>query len=156
TGPMALRLWLAVDGSDDVDLVVGVEKWRGTRYIGFEGSYGFGRDRVATGWQKASLRQLDERASIPGQPVHPYRTRQPLHAGERVPLTVALGPSATLFRRGDSLRLVIGGRWLWPTNPLTGNVPARYSRTPPGRCTLHWGPDRQAYLLVPRIPPYPT
>ncbi|MGH3436411.1 MAG: CocE/NonD family hydrolase [Sciscionella sp.] len=155
TGPMALRLWLAVDGADDVDLVVGVEKWRGKRYVGFEGSYGFGRDRVATGWQKASLRQIDEIASTTGEPVHTFRTRQPLGPGEIVPVDVALGPSATLFRPGDSLRLVIGGRWLWPTNPFTGNFPARYSHTPSGRCTLHWGPDRNAHLLVPHIPTRP-
>ncbi len=156
TGPMALRLWVAVEGSDDVDLVVGVEKWRGRQYVGFEGSYGFGRDRVATGWQKASLRQLDERASTAAQPVHTYRERQPLKPGEVVPVDVALGPSATLFRPGESLRLVVAGRWLWPTNPLTGNFPARYVRMPSGRCTLHWGPDRPARLLIPRIPPQNT
>lgn len=151
TGPMALRLWLSVEGGDDIDLVVGVEKWRGAEYIGFEGSYGFGRDRVATGWQKASFRRLDEHASTEAAPVHTYRTREPLAPGEIVPVDVALGPSATLFRAGETLRLVIGGRWLWPTNPLTGNFPAHYRRTRVRRCTLHWGPERPARLLVPRI-----
>ena len=153
TGPMALRLWLSVDGTDDVDLVVGVEKWRGSQYVGFEGSYGFGRDRVATGWQKASLRQLDADASRIGEPMHTYRTREPLVPDEVVAVDVALGPSATVFRAGETLRLIIGGRWLWPTNPLTGNFPARYTDVPSGRCTLHWGPARRAHLLVPHIPP---
>src|SRR5690606_17702569 len=94
-GPLAVRPWVAVEGMDDVDLVVGVEKWRGARYIGFEGSYGFGRDRLATGWQKASLRELDEVASTTAEPVHTYRTRQPLEPGEIVPLDVALGASST-------------------------------------------------------------
>jgi predicted acyl esterase len=156
TGPMALRLWLSVDGTDDVDLVVGVEKWRGTQYVGFEGSYGFGRDRVATGWQKASLRHLDEDASTPAEPVHTYLTREPLQPGQVVPVDVALGPSATLFRPAETLRLVVAGRWLWRFNPLTGNFPARFVDNPSGRCTLHWGPDRPAHLLVPRIPPRPT
>ncbi|WP_417562698.1 CocE/NonD family hydrolase [Microbacterium sp.] len=153
TGPMSLRLWLSVDGADDVDLVAGVEKWRGGEYVGFEGSYGFGRDRVATGWQKASLRELDEQASRVGEPVHTFRAPQPLTPGQIVPVDIALGPSATLFRAGESLRLVIGGRWLWPANPLTGNFPARYHCTRRGGCTLYWGPDRPAQLLVPRIPP---
>jgi putative CocE/NonD family hydrolase len=156
TGPMALKLWLGVDGADDVDLVVGVEKWRGRQYIGFEGSYGFGRDRVTTGWQKASLRDLDTAASSPAQPVHTFDVHRPLHPGEVVPVEVALGPSATLFRRGETLRLVIGGRWLWPVNPLTGNFPARYRCRRSGRCTLHWGPDRPAQLLVPFIPAHPA
>ena len=68
TGPMALRLFVEMDGSDDVDLYAGVEKWRGTEYVPFEGSYGFGRDRVATGWMRASMRALDERASQPHDP----------------------------------------------------------------------------------------
>ncbi|QGH70152.1 CocE/NonD family hydrolase [Pseudactinotalea sp. HY158] len=156
TGPMALRIWLAVEDGDDVDLVAGVEKWRGSRYVGFEGSYGFGRDRVATGWQRASLRELDEDASRIGEPVHTYRTREPLRPGEVVPVDVALGHSATLFRPGESLRLVIGGRWLWPANPLTGNFPARYRCVGAGRCTLRWGPERPAHLLVPRIPTAPS
>jgi putative CocE/NonD family hydrolase len=149
---LSLRLWVEAEGIDDVDLVVGVEKWRGTEYIGFEGSYGFGRDRVGTGWQKASLRRLDEDASTAAEPVHTFLTPQPLRAGEIVPVEIALGPSATLFRPGDELRLVVGGRWLWPAGPLTGNFPARYSTGRTGRCTLHWGPDRAARLLVPRIP----
>lgn len=42
TGPMALRLWAEAHEADDMDLFVGVEKWRGATYIPFEGSYGFG------------------------------------------------------------------------------------------------------------------
>jgi len=69
TGPMALRLWVEAHDADDVDLFAGVEKWRGRAYVPFEGSYGFGRDRVTTGWLKASLRALDEQASRPFDPV---------------------------------------------------------------------------------------
>jgi len=152
TGPMALRVWVSIDRGDDVDLYVGVEKWRGGQYVGFEGSYGFGRDRVATGWQRASLRRLDEQASTDAEPVHTFREREPLHPGQIVPVDVALGPSATLFRAGESLRLVVAGRWLWPRNPLTGQFPAHFRGSPATRCTLHWGPEHQSRLLVPRIP----
>ena len=47
---------------------------------------------------------------------------------------------------------VVAGRWLWPVNPLTGPFPARYRTGKRGRCTLHWGPDRDAHLLVPVVP----
>ena len=53
---MAARLWLQIDEDDDADLFVGVEKWRDGRFVPFEGSYGYGRDRVSTGWQRVSLR----------------------------------------------------------------------------------------------------
>jgi predicted acyl esterase len=152
TGPMALRLWVAAHGADDVDLFAGVEKWRGSRYVPFEGSYGFGRDRIATGWLRVSLRALDEAASRPYEPVPACTSRQPLAPGQVVRADIALGPSATLFRAGETLRLVVAGRWLWPRNPLTGQFPAAYQKGPAGRCALHWGPGQQARLLVPVIP----
>ena len=152
TGPMALRLWVEARGADDVDLFAGVEKWRGHTYIPFEGSYGFGRDRLTTGWLKASLRALDEQSSRPFDPVPALSHRQPLAPGQIVPADIALGPSATFFRAGETLRLVVAARWLWPVNPLTGQFPAAYQRGPRGRCAVHWGPHRQAHLLVPIIP----
>ena len=78
TGPMTLRLWIEADGADDADLFAGVEKWRRGRYVPFEGSYGFGRDRITTGWLKASLRALDETSSRPFEPVPTFSRRQPL------------------------------------------------------------------------------
>jgi len=152
TGPMALRLWAETHEADDVNLFVGVEKWRGRSYVPFEGSYGFGRDRITTGWLKASLRALDERSSREFEPVPACTNREPLAPGQVVQADIALGPSATYFRAGETLRLVVAGRWLWPWNPLTGQFPAEYEKSPRGRCTLHWGAQRQARLLVPVIP----
>ena len=152
TGPMALRLWVEAHGADDIDLFAGAEKWRGDTYVPFEGSYGFGRDRITTGWLKASLRALDEQSSRPFDPVPTFSRRQPLAPGQVVQADIALGPSATFFKAGETLRLVVAGRWLWPRNPLTGQFPAAYQKGPDGRCTLHWGPERQARLLVPIIP----
>jgi predicted acyl esterase len=151
TGPMSLRLFVSSD-TTDIDLFVGVEKWRGSTYVPFEGSYGFGRDRVTTGWLRASMRALDESKSRPFEPVPLFTAREPLRPGEVVPVDIPLGPSATLFRAGEQLRLVVAGRWLWPRNPLTGQFPAAYEQRSRGTCTLHWGPDRQARLLVPVIP----
>jgi predicted acyl esterase len=152
SGPMALRLHVELHDTDDADLVVGVEKWSDGRYVGFEGSYGFGRDRIATGWQTVSFRELDPERSRPCQPVPACTSRRPLRPGEVVALDVALGPSSTLFRAGDHLRLVVAGRWLWPRNPLTGQFPGWYRTERRGACSLHWGPDRPSHLLVPVIP----
>jgi hypothetical protein len=137
TGPMALRLYVEVDGADDVDLFAGVEKWRGRTYVPFEGSYGFGRDRITTGWLKASLRALDQRASRPFDPVPTSSHREPLSPGQVVQADIALGLSATLFRAGETLRLVVAGRWLWPRNLLTGQFPppTRKARKANAPCT---------------------
>jgi uncharacterized protein len=152
TGPMSLSLWVSVDGADDVGLFVGTEKWSGTDYVPFEGSYGFGRDRIATGWQRASLRELDIAASTLYEPVHTFSNPELLAPDEVVPVEIALGPSSTLFRAGDSLRLLVAGRSLAPRNPLTGTFPASYVPSARARCALHWGPDRPAVLRVPVIP----
>ena len=152
TGPMALRVWVGAHGTDDVDLFAGVEKWRGRTYVPFEGSYGFGRDRVTTGWLKASLRALDDETSRLFEPVPACTHREPLAPGQVVQADIALGPSATLFRAGETLRLVVAGRWLWPWNPLTGQFPAAYQAGRRGTCVVHWGPERAARLLIPVMP----
>ncbi|MGA3252742.1 MAG: CocE/NonD family hydrolase [Mycobacterium sp.] len=152
TGPMVARLWVELQGCDDANLFVGVEKWRDRRFVPFEGAYGYGRDRVTTGWQRVSLRALDPELSQPWEPVAACIEPQPVPAGEAVAVDVALGPSATLFRAGEQLRLVVGGRWLNPRDPLTGQFPAAYGHPPRGRVTLHWGPRHDAHLLIPEIP----
>jgi uncharacterized protein len=152
TGPMVARLWVELDSCDDANLFVGVEKWRDGKFVEFEGAYGYGRDRVATGWQRVALRALDPDLSHPWEPVPTYTEPQPLSAGEVVAVDVALGPSATLFRAGEQLRLVVAGRWLCPRNPLTGQFPAAYANSRRGRVTLRWGPHHDAHLLIPEIP----
>jgi putative CocE/NonD family hydrolase len=152
TGPMVARLWVQLDGCDDANLFVGVEKWRDGRYVNFEGSYGYGRDRVTTGWQRVLLRGLDPELSRPWDPVPTLVDPQPVKPGEVVALDVALGPSATLFRAGEQLRLVVAGRWLSPRSPLFGQFPAAYPDPPRGLVTLRWGPRYDAHLLIPEIP----
>ena len=151
TGPMAARLWLQVHGHGDANLFVGVEKWRNGRFVPFEGSYGYGRDRVSTGWQRIALRELDPELSQPWDPVPKCTTPAPLQAGEIVAVDVALGPSATLFRAHEQLRLVVAGRWLSPRNPFTGQFPAAYQRGPRASITVHWGPQFDAHLLIPEV-----
>lgn len=153
TGPMNLILWASVSSADrDASLFVGVEKLHDGEVVPFEGSYGYGRDRVATGRLRVSMRETDSAASTPHQPEHTFLRRQPVAAGEIVRLGIALSPSSTLFRAGDSLRLLIAGRHLEPRNPLFGHFPAHYVPSSRGRCTLHWDADHLARLEMPAIP----
>jgi uncharacterized protein len=152
-GPMALHLALTVAGADDVDLFAGVRKLRAGRHVVFEGSYGFGWDMVTKGWQKASHRALDPECSEPGWPVHTHEAAQTLRPGEVVRVDLALLPAATLFRRGDVLRLDVQGRWFFPPDPLRGQFPAAYEASRPGICTLQCGGPFEARLLVPMLRP---
>jgi len=121
----APTLRLHVEAGAELTLVAGLEKWVDGRYVPFEGSYGFGRDRVTTGWRAvpAGAHQVE----------------------------VEMGPTATRFRRGDQLRLVVAGRWLWPRNPLTGQFPGWYPPGPRTTCTLRWGPGLRAGLDLPVV-----
>ncbi len=151
TGPMSATLWLELHGCRDANLFVGVEKWRDGHYVPFEGSFGYGRDRVATGLARLALRHLDPLSSRPWQPVPTCSDEQPLRPGEVVEVDVALGPSATLFRAGEQLRLVVAGRPLAPRNPLFGSFPSNYAASPRGQATLHWSADHPAHLLIPAL-----
>jgi predicted acyl esterase len=151
SGPMALWLRVSLDGADDANLFAGVEKWRDGRFVPFEGSYGFGLDRVATGWLKLSHRALDEDLSRPFEPVTRDDERQPLRPGEVVEAEIALGPSATFFRAGEEVRLILGGRWLHPRNPITGQFPAAYEPSPDCTVQIHCGGDPPPRLLVPVV-----
>ncbi len=162
TGPMNVQLWASLDGRGrgsgqgdstlrDANLFIGVEKWSEGRCVPFEGSYGYGRDRVAIGRLRISMRELDATSTLPHQPEHTLLTRQLLAPGEIVQLDIPLSPSSTLFRAGDSLRLLVAGRYLEPRNPLFGHFPAHYAPSPHGRCTLHWDAEHPARLEVPVV-----
>jgi len=65
---------------------------------------------------------------------------------------IPLSPSATLFRAGEALRLMIAGRYLEPRNPLFGHFPTHYQPSRSGTATISWSPDHPSYLEVPVIP----
>ncbi len=152
SGPMTLRLQVATTGTNDPRLFIGVEKWSHGAPVSFNGSYGYGRDRVAQGRLRLGLRELDSQRSTPHQPEHAFRTLQPIEANEQIDVLIPLSSSATLFRAGDSLRLMIAGRYLQPRNPLFGHFPAHYEPSSRGTATILCNPDRPSALEIPVIP----
>nr|WP_245802166.1 CocE/NonD family hydrolase [Corynebacterium pacaense] len=152
TGPMLLRLQVATSGARDPRILVGVEKRVAHRMVPFEGSYGYGRDRIAQGRLRLALRELDPVLSTPHQPEHTFRTAEPLVDGEATEILIPLSPSATLFRAGESLRLMIAGRYLEPRNPLFGHFPTHYVPSSSGRAIISWDADHPSYLEIPVIP----
>ncbi len=153
SGPMTLRLHVTVTGTDDPRLFVGVEKWSGGAPIPFNGSYGYGRDLVAQGRLRLALRELDTQRSTPHQPEHTFQTLQPINDNEQIEVLIPLSSSATLFHAGDSLRLIIAGRYPEPRNPLFGHFPTYYEPSTKGKATIHWTTDRPSTLEIPVIAP---
>lgn len=153
SGAMMVQLHVGVRGTDDPRLFVGVEKWSDGTPVPFEGSYGYGRDHVAQGRLRLALREIDPAASASHRPEHTFRGLQPVPAGESMEALIPLSPSATLFRAGESLRLLIAGRYLQPRNPLFGHFPTHYEPSRSGVATIGWSPDHPSYLEIPVIPP---
>jgi predicted acyl esterase len=152
SGPMTLRLRVAVTGTDDPRLFVGVEKWARGAPVPFNGSYGYGRDHIAQGRLRLALRELDTQRSTPHQPEHTFRTLQPIRDNERNDIVIPLSASATLFHAGERLRLMIAGRYLQPRNPLFGHFPTRYQPSDRGKATIYWSPEHPSTLEIPVIP----
>jgi predicted acyl esterase len=128
---------------------------------------------IAQGWLRASHRKLDSRLSTEYRPYHTHDEPQPLEAGEVVQLDVEIWPTSIVVPAGHRLALSVRGRdyeWQKSTgarlsnfkNELRGCGPFLHDdpRDRPaavfgGRNTLHAGPGRESYVLVPVIPPKP-
>jgi len=153
-GPMTLHVWVEAQGSDDMDLFVAIEKLDADRRrIPFVFYAVNENGPVALGWLRVSHRALDPVHSRPEQPVHSHLVEQRLSAGERVPVDVEIWPSATQFREGETLRLVIQGRDI-PEAGVPNGPTARHEETRnQGRHVLHTGGAYEAFLLIPVIPP---
>lgn len=111
-GPMRLDLYLRLENSDDANLFVGVQKIHNGQEVSFEGSYGFQNDIVTKGFMRVSLRKINSEKSTPFYPEHDFDACQPPNPNELAHLEISLLPSATFFRKGDVLRLVIQGQSL--------------------------------------------
>ena len=153
TGHMKLKLWVEAPGAEDMDLFVAIQKLDAdgqTVPFVFYALYDDGP--VALGWLRASHRELDPIRSTPEQPVHPHTREVPLPPGEPVPVEIEIWPSSTLFRKGESLRVVIKGRDIYDEAPP--NLPfARHQETRNGGPhVIHAGWIHDSHLLIPVVP----
>jgi predicted acyl esterase len=150
-GPMALRLRVSLEGAEDANLFAGVEKWRDGRFVPFEGSYGFGLDRVTpagrsspTGSPTRSAPAPSRRSTATTRRDRWGRARSPRSGSRSAPRQ----PSSGRVRRCGSSS---GGRWMHPRNPITGQYPAAYEPSPDCTVRVHCGDDPAPRLLVPVI-----
>lgn len=153
SGHMKLRLWAEAEGADDMDLFVAVQKLDADGApAGFVFYAFYENGPVALGWLRASHRELDEARSTSWRPVHLHRRERRLSAGEIVPVDIEIWPSSTLFRKGETLRLVVQGRDVHadalPNLPFARHEDLRNA----GTHVIHAGGRYDSHLLVPAIP----
>ena len=169
TGPVAAKLFVSSSTTDaDLFLVLRVFS-ADLKEIVFQGAID-PHTPIAQGWLRASHRKLDPKLTLPYRPYHTHDEVQPLTPGESVELDIELWPTSIVVPAGYRVALTVrgkdyeygsgsGGRLSNFKNELTGCGPFlhddpvdRPKEIFGGQTTLHFGGDRQGYLLLPVIP----
>jgi len=147
---MKLKLWVSAEGSDDMDLFLGIKKLdRRGKEVYFPDAIHIEPGQVATGWLRVSHRELDEEKSTPYQPWLKHERLLKLKDKEIVPVEIEIRPSGTLFRAGESLKLLIQGSEI-----ITTGYRYQHKETVnKGKHIIHSGAKYDSHLLVPVIPP---
>ena len=148
TGYMKLKLWVSTTAGTDMDLFVGVKKLDADgNEVYFEGGVaGFEKDMAATGWLRVSQRELNPKRSKPWKPYQDHLGEQKIRPGEIVPVEIEILPSSTLFKKGETLRLVVQG------SDITSNPSIHHDMlVNKGRHHIHFGGRHDSHLLVPVI-----
>ena len=149
---MKVRLWVEAEGSDDMDLFIGIQKLDAD---GKSSLLVFSTPWRTARWRWAgcasSHRELDQERSRREQPWHTHQREQRLKPGQVVPVDIEIWPSGTRFLAGEQLRLVVQGNDIQQYPP--GVVAMGHSVTRNrGTHVIHTGGRYDSHLLVPVIP----
>jgi predicted acyl esterase len=169
TGPVAVRLFVS-SSTRDADLFLVLRVFSADmKEIVFQGAID-PHTPIAQGWLRASHRKLDPKLTLPYRPYHTHDEIQPLIPGLPVLLDIELWPTSIVVPTGYRVALTVrgrdyeygggsGGRLSNFKNELTGCGPFLHDDPEDrpaaifgGQTTLHFGGDRQAYLLLPVVP----
>ena len=169
TGPVAARLFVSSE-TEDADLFLVLRVFSSEmREVTFQGSND-PHTPVGLGWLRASHRKLDPERTLPYRPYHPHDEKQPLKPGEVVDLDVEIWPTSLVVPKNYRIGLSVRGKdyvypgFKQPPMPTSGRVyfgvgPFRHDHKKDRplnvfgkKVTLHMGPNRPAYLLLPVIP----
>jgi predicted acyl esterase len=151
-GHMKLKLWMAPDGADDMDIFVAIQKLDSAgKLVPFAFWTHFDDGPVALGWLRASHRELDDTKSTAYQPVLAHRRELKIESGAIVPLEIEIWPSGTRFEAGEQLRLVVQGVdvYRYPKPTMADRHEDTVNR---GRHVIYAGPKHDSHLLVPVVP----
>ncbi len=148
SGNMKLKLWVSTSEGSDMDLFVAVKKRDAKgNAVHFYAKTGYTKGPVAMGWLRVSERELDRGKSTEWQPVLTHQNPQKLSTNEIVSVEIEILPSSTLFKKGESLQLVIQGKDFF-VHPAMGH---HYSVNK-GKHTIYTGNEYDSHLLIPVIP----
>jgi len=136
-GPIVLNLYASCRGTE---MNFFVSLWE----IDSEGK----ETRLTQGWLKASHRELDKKKSKPWLPYHTHTNPQPLVPGRIYDFSIALNPTAVLFRAGYRFMLKIGSSDDEPENLFQVGHEHLLSQTP-NTITIYHNAEYPSHLLLP-------
>jgi uncharacterized protein len=150
TGHMKLKLFMAAESAQDMDLFVGVYKFDAVgqqvplAYYTF-----FNEGPVALGWLRASHRELDPARSTDLVPYHTHANPQPLEVNRIYRFDISLEPMAYLYKQGHRIRLeIVNG-----DSPMTEMLwPHYYRPDRMGADTIHHDSAHPSQLILPVMP----
>jgi len=150
TGHMKLKLWVSPEDAEDMDLFVTLKKLNADgNEVYFTSWHATSRYPVALGWLRLSWRKLDTQKSTPWQPILKLDAEEKVKVGEVVPCEIEIYPSSTLFRTGETLRLVISGKYeVESTRYVFDELSVNK-----GKHSILTGGKLDSYLLIPMVPP---
>jgi predicted acyl esterase len=96
---------------------------------------------------RLSKRQLDPELSTPWNPIQDLTTENKVNPGQIVPAEIEIIFSSTLFREGETLKLIISGE------TQVQSTRYKYEDINVGRHSIYTGGGYDSYLQVPVIPP---
>lgn len=154
TGNMKLKLWVSAADAEDMDLFVGVKKFdRRGHEVYFPDFNHIENGQVATGWLRVSHRELDQAKSTAAQPWLKHERALKLEPGEIVPVEIEILPSGTLFKKGETLTVVVKGSEVVKGSSTPG-LDTRYAHRElvnKGQHVIYSGGQYDSHLLVPII-----
>ena len=168
-GPMAVKLNVSSDTSD-ADLFVILRVFQpDLKEVTFRGALD-PHTPVASGWLRASHRALDVSRSEEWAPFHPHDKAEPLTPGEVYEVDVEIHASGIVVPKGYRFGISIRGcDYVYPGEPNSGlsNMKNVFTGVGPflhddpdnrpdaiykNNITLHVGPQKAGYALLPVIP----
>ena len=171
TGPLAAKLFIS-SSTEDADLFVVFRVFGpDLKEVTFQGAND-PHTPIGLGWLRASHRKLDPERTLDHRPYHAHDEIQKLVPGEVHELDIEIWPTCIVVPEGYRLALTVrgkdyehaaggpGARGLARMGVFTGVGPFRHDEArnrPPAifdnEVTIHAGPGRESFLLLPVIPP---
>jgi uncharacterized protein len=149
TGPLMMNIWVS-STTEDADIMVTLRNFGPDGKEVFEvGSQG--QPTVLTkGWLRASHRKLDPEKTLPYRPYHAHDERWWLKPGVPVECQVEIWATSIVLQKGHRLRVDVSA--------VDGAGTAIYTHynadyKAHAHNSIHSGPKKHSYLLVPIIPP---